>query len=263
MPLPKKNAAVLVFLAFVLALPRAEARSFDDVFPGLGTERRAEVFTGDGVIRTLEKDENPEFFPAPSSGIDLSSRMLGNGYGYLAESLLVIPYTEKPSNVLDAYNALGKVRNLKGRLYHSFTRDADIPLFEDATRLEGARRSGAVADPPAALSVPAAETIYIKLKDVNFGNSYYKADIVPQGRGIICGLSNFRTITYLFFPVMKEGRFSALLYLEPLDEGMMVYSMAGAEVSDFIASKIDIPSAISKRLAVFLGWISDGIREAG
>jgi hypothetical protein len=59
---------------------------------------------------------------------------------------------------------------------------------------------------------------------------------------------------------MKEEKFSAILYMEPLTEGMLVYSVAGADASDFIASKIDIPSAISKRLAVFIGWISDDLK---
>jgi hypothetical protein len=263
--LPKTPAfqkfALLGFFFCLLLPARAEARSFEDIFPELGTELKARVFAEGGVIRALEKNGKLQLFPAAASGIDLHSRMTQKGYGYLVESLLVIPYAGKTLNILDTYNALGKVRNLKGRLYHSATRDADIPLFEDATRLEGAKRTGAIPDPPPAASVPASETIYIKLKDVNFGNSYYKADIAPQGRGIVYSLSNFKSLTYLLFPVMKEDKFSAYLYLEPLDEGVLVYSIAGADVSDFIASKIDIPSAISKRLAVFLDWINDGIRE--
>jgi hypothetical protein len=60
---------------------------------------------------------------------------------------------------------------------------------------------------------------------------------------------------------MKEEDFSAFLYLEALDEGMLVYAVAGTEVSNFIDNRIDIPSAISKRLAVFIDWVSDGVRE--
>jgi hypothetical protein len=41
---------------------------------------------------------------------------------------------------------------------------------------------------------------------------------------------------------------------------MLIYSLAGTDVSDFIANRIDIPSAISKRLAVFIDWVSDGIK---
>jgi hypothetical protein len=257
--MPKKT--ILLHICLFCLLPFSlNARSFDDIFPALGTERRTQVFAEGGIILSLGKGESLELSPAASSGIDLPSRIMQKNYAYRTESLLVVPYTGKTLSLLDAYNALGKIQNLKGKLYHSHTRDADIPLFEDATRLEGAKRTGAIPDPPDAKSIPPSETVYIKLKDVNFGNSYYKADILHDRYGITYSLSNFKTITYLLFPVMKEEKFSALLYLEPLTEGMLVYSIAGADVSDFIASKIDIPSAISKRLAVFLDWITDGIK---
>jgi hypothetical protein len=161
---------------------------------------------------------------------------------------------------LDAYNALGKIRDLKGRVYHSFTRDSFVPLFEDATRLDSTRRTSAIPDPEPAKILPLSETVYIRLKDVNFGNSYYRGDVSTSPYGVTYNLTNYRSLTYLFFTVMKEEKFSAVLYMEPLTEGMLVYSVAGADASDFIASKIDIPSAISKRLAVFIGWISDGLK---
>jgi hypothetical protein len=259
MILPRKK--ILLCFCLLCLLPFfANARSFDDIFPNLGAERKAEVFVEGGIIRSLKKNETLELSPTASSGIDLPARIMQKNYAYLTESLLVVPYTGKTLGLLDAYNALGKVQKLKGRLYHSHTRDTDIPLFEEATRLEGAKRNGAISDPPDANSVPSSETVYLRLKDVNFGNSYYKADIASDRNGIVYSLTNFKSITYLLFPVMKEEKFSTLLYLEPLAEGMLVYSIAGADVSDFIASKIDIPSAISKRLAVFIDWITDGVR---
>ncbi|MDR1566775.1 MAG: hypothetical protein LBS48_05780 [Treponema sp.] len=259
MALVKKNVLVFSLLVSFTASP-VWTRSFDDIFPGLEAAKRDMVFSEGGIIRSLEKGETLELNPAPGSGIDLHSRIMQKN-AYLTESLLVVPYSGRPLTILDAYNALGKVRNLKGRLYRSHTRNAEIPLFEEATRLEGARRTGAIPDPPQAAALPASESVYIRLKDVNFGNSYYRADITREPGGLLYSLTNFKSFTYLFFPVIKEEKFSALLYLEPLSEGMLVYSIAGAEVSDFIASKIDVPSAIGKRLTVFIDWVSGGIRE--
>jgi hypothetical protein len=185
---------------------------------------------------------------------------MAKGPAYLTESLVVVPYSGRPLTVLDAYNALGGVRRLKGKLYQSHSRNAAVPLFEDATRLESAKKNNPIPDPQAAFSVPSRETIYLRLKDVNFGNTYYQADISGESAGLLYSLSNYKTITYII-PVMKEGKFSAFLYLEPLTEGMLVYSIAGTDVSNFIAGKIDIPSAISKRLTVFIDWIAEGIRN--
>jgi hypothetical protein len=250
------------FLLFFLPLVvwANPLRSFDEIFTGLGEAQRREVFGDEGLIRSIKRNEKLEFIPAPGSGIDLAGVIRKENPSYLAESLLVIPYQGRVLDRLDIYNALGRIGDLKGRLYHSHTRNAEVALFEEATRIESERNTKAVADPPPARILPSSETVYIRLKDVNFGNSYYRGNMSVSPYGVTYNITNFRNISYLVFTVMKEGRFSAVLYMEPLAEGMLIYSMAGADASDFIAGLIDIPSAISKRLAVFIGWISDGLK---
>jgi hypothetical protein len=77
--------------------------------------------------------------------------------------------------------------------------------------------------------------------------------------GLTFKITNTKTLTYLLFTVLREGKFSSILYIEPLVEGILIYSMAGADASDFMSNRIDIPSAISKRLLVFLSWIRDNL----
>ena len=253
---------LIFFLGFFfpLAAGADPLRYFDEIFPNFGEERKRGIFSADGIIHSLKRNEKLEFTPAPNSGIDLAKAIITANPSYLAESLLVIPYQGRVLDRLDIYNALGRIGDLKGRLYHSQTRDAEVALFEEATRIEGERNTRAVPDPPPARKLPDSETVYIRLKDVNFGNSYYRGDMSVSPYGVTYNITNFRNISYLVFTVMKEGRFSAVLYMEPLAEGMLIYSMAGADASDFIAGLIDIPSAISKRLAVFTGWIGDSLR---
>ena len=260
------STIMLLFFTFVSGFPvwaqsSPGLRSFSQLFPLLGEPIKREVFSQDGYIRSLEKNQTSlELIPEPNSGIDLYSEVMKSNPSYLSESLLVIPYSGKTLNKLDSYNALGKISDLKGRLYHSYTRDAYIPLFEEATRLDSTRRNSAISDPPPSAVLPSSETVYVRLKDVNFGNTFYRADVSSGPYGIIYRLTNFRNISYLLFTVMKEEKFCAVLYLEPLAEGMLVYSMAGADTTDFIANKIDIPSAIEKRLSVFIDWVSDGVK---
>ena len=263
-----KTAALTVLLCFSFffnTIPvDAQAqvtRSFNELFPGLNETQKSEIFSKDGFINTIKKNEAPQLVPAKGSGIDLLGEIMKTDPSYLTESLLVVPYSGRPLNKLDAYNAVRKISDLNGRVYHSFTRKADVPLFEEATRLESERRNRTIPDPPPATVLPSSETVYIRLKDANFGNSYYRGNISTSLYGLNYHLTNNRNLTYFLIPVMKEEKFSAILYMEPLSEGMLVYSMAGADTSDFIASKVDIPSAISKRLAVFIDWISDGIKS--
>jgi hypothetical protein len=253
--------AILFFLGLALRAPVfSQTRSLDDLFPSLGGDQRASVFSPGGLILSADSFSELQLVPSPRFDIDIAGPVPSRNFSCLVESLLVIPYKGDPAKILDIYNALGKIQNLKGRLYHSATRDADIPLFEDATRLKSARTNSPVADPPDASSIPRSETIYLRVKDANFGNSYYQADITTTPEGLLYYLSNFKSLTYLFVPVIKEGNFVTRMYFEPIAEGVLVYSIAGAEVSDFIASRINISSAIRKRLEVILDWVIDGLK---
>jgi hypothetical protein len=237
----------------------AQTRSFDELFPNLDSEKRALVLS-EGLTEAREKD--PSLFLAPFGelGSKISGLVItGGSPTCLVETLMVIPYLNKPADLLSIYNAMGKIRNLKGRLYHSFTRDETIPLFEDATRIESPKKTAAIPDPADSLSLPQSDRIYICLRDVNFGKSYYQADILTEQYGLLYGLSNFRNLSYGIIPVIREKKFNAQFYVEPVSEGILVYSVAAAEVSDFIADRINISSAIRKRIEVILGWLVDNI----
>jgi hypothetical protein len=239
--------------------PLSAQRSFEELFPGFEESGRERVFGDRGFIRSATERAELRFFPAAGSGVDILSPVLNRNPSCLVEFLLVIPAEGKAMDLTALYNALGKIRDLKGRLYHSSTRDEDIPLFEDATRIEGPRKTTPIPDPPPAAMIPQKDEIFIRLKDVNFGNSFYRADISAGDHGVLYRLSNFKNLSYLFIPVMKEEKFIAQFYLEPLAEGVLVYSVAGAEVSDFVASRVDIPSAIRKRLEVIIDWVRHGV----
>jgi hypothetical protein len=255
-----RNGVIFFLLAAAFIVPLSgQNHSLEDLFPNLEEDHRAQVFSPTGLILSTNNPSGPRLIPSSDLDMDVSGSILNRNFSCLVEALLVIPYKDDPIELLKVYNALGKIRNLKGRLYHSATRDENIPLFEDATRIRSAKSSSAVSDPPDALSVPQSETIYIRVKDVNFGNSYYRADISTGRAGLRYYLSNFRSLTYLLFPVIKEDNFLTQMYFEPIAEGILVYSIAGANVSDFISSRIDASSAIRKRLEVILGWVIDGV----
>jgi hypothetical protein len=261
----KKIIKRIVFLACTFLVGTVpligQSRSFDLLFPRLDKATKEQVFSPDGFVISTRRSTGLDLLAASALDSTLSDFVLKHDPTYLTESLQVI-LTDKPVSFTQIYNAMGNIRGLKGRLYHSFTRNQETPLFEDATRLVSAKKLTPIPDPPPARSVPASETIYIRLKDVNFGNSYYRADITGNGWGLLYTLSNFKNLTYLFIPVIKEDKFIAQLYFEPIPEGVLVYSLAGTDVSDFIASQVDIPSAIRKRLDVIIQWVTDGITAA-
>lgn len=257
----KKSGVVLCLVCWVFSVLPAfsQTRSFKDLFPTLSAEQRAAAFSEDGLVVSA-KTSVLRFAPT-APRLDITGPLLQRKPSYITESILLIPYGNKTISLLTVYNALSNIRGLKGRLYHSATRNENVPLFEDATRIESAKKTNAIPDPPAAASVPAIEIIYIRLKDANFGNSYYRADISANQSAILCTLSNFKSLTYMLIPLIKEDKFIAQLYFEPVTEGILIYSAAGADVSDFIAKQTDMGSAVRKRLEVINQWVIDGVKN--
>ena len=257
----RKKITFAVFFFLLCAIRLFAQRGFNDIFPNLGRDIRNAAFSESGYVKTGEKSGGFELTGGVSSGIDaqIINGVMGKNPGYIVESILVIPGVPGSVTLLDVYNALGNIRGLSGRLYDSATRNQAIPLFEDATRIRGERQTAAIPDPLPARTLPRTETIFIRLKDSNFGNSYYRADMSLNQNGLCYNLSNFRNLTYFLIPVIREGKFTAQLYFEPINEGVLIYSIAGADVSDFVASRVHMGSAIAKRLAVIISWAAEGI----
>lgn len=248
----KITCLVLCFCAGIQVFAQ---RAAQELYPGLTGEQLAAMRSG-GLNRSGKGSEGLLMLPKNTEAGEIVSQITGSRPTFIIESLNLVP---KNASLLSIYTALGKIRGLKGRVYHSATKNRYVPLFEDATRIESAKRTNAIADPSPASSVPSSETIYARLKDTNFGNCYYTIKLGINGTGILCSLSNFRNISYGPLSVMKENKFNAVLYIEPVREGLLVYSAASAEVSDFVSKNFEIPSALRKRLSVIIGWVADGI----
>jgi hypothetical protein len=240
-----------------------QRHSFEELFPGLDPGKKSRAFSGI-LTETREDDFYLRLAPSGEPGETIAGFVLKDiRPACLVEFLTVIPYRGAPLELLDLYNAMGNIRGLKGRLYHSATRDERVPLFEDASRVQGPNRLSSIPDPERSAELPATDRVYIRLKDVNFGNSYYQGDISPASGGLLYGLTNFRNLRYGIITVIRERKFKAQFYAEPIAEGVLVYSAATAEVGNVISGMVNISSAIRKRLEVILGWLIDSIAENG
>jgi hypothetical protein len=251
---------IFVVLCVLCAFPvLGQTSSLAMLFPQLNQEQQAEALTKQGLFLYGSRATGLRLVPDSKAGIPAEDTIRTQNPFFLAESIRVLP-VDKDGGLLKVYNALSRVRALAGITYHSATRDKNIPLFGEASRIEGPRRmNNKLPDPPSAQAVPGAETLYVRLDDANFGNSYYECRLVSNANVIRYTLTNFRPLTYLFITAIPERRFIAQLYFEFVNEGLVVYSVVGADASEFVASMMDIPSAIEKRLNVFINWVERGI----
>ena len=77
---------------------------------------------------------------------------------------------------------------------------------------------------------------------------------------MVYSLTNFRTVTALFIPIVQEERLLVRSFIQPVEEGILIYTTLGFDTPDFIERLIDVPRQIGKRIDVIVDWFTAGLR---
>jgi len=250
----------MIFCLSLFAWPVfSQIRSFTETFPAARVEQKNAVLSAEGYLYYGKRSEHLTLMPHTGAPIFISKSSLGPNPGFFVEAVRVLPH--KNISLLSVYNSLEKIQGLKGRIYYSDSAKRNMPIFTDAVRIEGTKKlKSFLPDPPPSAAMPAMENFYIRITDVLFGHCYYEVLLLTSRQGIMCKITNFKNVTYGPIPVMKEKTFTALIYIEPVEEGLALYCLAGAEVSDFILKHVNVSSALNKRMDVLIQWLLDGIQ---
>jgi len=243
----------------VFQVPSFETRSFDEIFTIFSPGQKKLIMNNVGLRFSFEKDYSPVLIPDPNSGVNLLSKVMLKKPSHLIEALVVVPYNKRELDMLDVYNALGKIKNIQDQIIT--VRDKDYKMFTETTRLESAQVRKPINDPPPADTLPYSETMYLRLVDYYMGDFYLRGDITMGLYGITYSLTNFRDISYSIFRIMKAERFIAIIYIEPIKEGVLIYSMAGLYIPSFVASRINLSSSMNYRITILINWIIEGLKR--
>ena len=255
------NDGSLVFEAppLIIEAPTFETRSLYAIFPKLSRVQRRTVMSAEGLRYYFGKDGSPMLVPDPDSGIDIISSVMAKKPSHIIEAMVLIPYNQRELDLLDIYNALGKIENIKDQI--TYLDDYEFNIFVESTRLISARNRKPIPDPPPADTLPYSETMHLRLKDQFFGNLYIRGDISISLYGITYNMTNFTDVRYLLIPVIKAERCAVIIYLEPVKEGILIYSITGFYLPGFIADRVNLTPNINRRIEVFVNWITEGLRR--
>jgi len=244
----------------VFEAPVFEPRSFNDVFPNISPSNRRRVMSASGLRYSFDKDGEASIIPAPDSGINiLESYVMTKKPSHIIEALILVPYNKRELDMLDIYNALGKIKEIKDQTITY--NNNKYQIFKDTTRLESARNRKPIADPEPVNMLPLSETMYVRFSDTYIGELYLRGDISFSLYGVTYSMTNFRDVNYSIFSIMKAERFSAVIYLEPVREGILIYSASGLYLPNFIASRLNLTANINNRITVLLNWIKEGLKR--
>ncbi|MDR2730594.1 MAG: hypothetical protein LBB81_06825 [Treponema sp.] len=252
----------LVFEApplIIEAAPFSGTRSFDEVFPDLSQDQKNLAASSTGLSYSFEKNGSPALIPGPDSGIDLLSGVMKRKPSHVIESLVLVPYSERELDLLDVYNALSKIKNIQNQQIS--VNGNNLNTFVETTRIESARNRKSISDPPPADELPYSETIYLRLVDKYIGDLYIRGEISVSLYGMTYDMTNFRDVSYFIFRIMKTEQFSAVIYVEPVKEGVLIYSMSGIYLPGFIVSRVNLTPNINRRLSILINWITEGLKQ--
>jgi len=236
-----------------------EPRSIDDIFPDLTRSQKRIVRGSTGLRNSFEKNEAPLFKPSDDSGIELFDFVMSKKPSHIIEALVLVPYGKRELDMLDVYNSMREISVIKDQTIT--LRDNQYKVFRDTTRLESARNRKPVPDPAPASELPYSETMYLRFTDATIGELFIQGDIKPGLYGITYNMTNFRDVNYSIFKVMKAQRFSAVIYVEPVKEGVIIYGISGLYLPGFIVSRMNLPNNMNYRISVLLNWIVSGLRK--
>ncbi|MDR2542103.1 MAG: hypothetical protein LBC80_01460 [Treponema sp.] len=234
-----------------------EPRSLAQIFPNL-TRSQRRVATGNrGLRHYFTSGGSPIIIPASDSGIDIFNSVMKKNPSHIVETLIIFPYNGRELDMLDLYNVLGRVSSIKDQML--IVRDRPFQVFTDSTRIESAQVRRPIPDPPFADTLPYSETLFIRLTEITIGELFIRGNISFSLYGLTYSMTNFRDVYFFIFRVMREERFSMYIYLEPVKEGVLVYSMSGIYLPDFIANRINMDVSINNRITVITSWIAEGL----
>ena len=255
------DESTLVFEAppLLFETPEYQMRSLDDIFPTFTWMQKLVAMSTLGLRNSFTRDEYPLLAPNPDLEIDLLSMVMKKNPSHLIEALAIIPYHGREFDLLDIYNALGRIGKIKD--YPSTIDGFDFYVFTESTRIESSRNRRAISDPLRTETLPFSETLYLRLKEINYGNLYIRGDISISSYGITYSMTNFTDVRFFIIPIMRAERFISVLYLEPVEEGILIYSLTGFYLPGYIASRVDLTPNINRRIQIFTNWIVDGLRS--
>ena len=255
---PSEDAFFFEAPTLIFEVPVYEIRSIDVIFQGFTQRQKNQAMSNTGLRHSFKKDESPVLRPNPDVGINLLDSIMNTNPSHIIEALVVVPYRERELDLLDIYNALGRIEDIKN--YSVPFNGNDFYVFTESTRIESNRNRRAISDPLPSVMLPFSETMYLRLKEVNLGNLFLRGDISVSMYGITYSMTNFVDVRYFLIPIVGTERFITMLYLEPVIEGILIYCVSGFYIPGFIADRVNLTPNINRRIQIFINWITEGLR---
>ncbi|MFP4510935.1 MAG: DUF6675 family protein, partial [Spirochaetaceae bacterium] len=154
---------------------------------------------------------------------------------------------------------LRSISRMQGIEYYSERRNRMRVLFEQSYTVAEAGGDNRIADRHVT-SIPREETLYARQEDGTFGDHAYAITYRRHANGLSLDLTNLDPLRYAFFPAVSARGLRIVLFVTPADEGVLVYSIALADVPRIPVFTGRVAISFENRLIAVTNWLSSELR---
>ena len=155
----------------------------------------------------------------------------------------------------ELYNGITAISTLKGIEYFSKSRNAMRLLYETSSVVDGP--AGINPRPDPVFSVPPAElTIYVRQKDLTFGDNVYKFTYYAGESSIIIVQENITNLNYGPVTVIGKNKLRSVVAVIDCGPYLLVYAASMAKASMLPGMKQRAGESIFNRANALLHWFN-------
>jgi hypothetical protein len=227
----------------------------------VGAERVAELLRGGPITATQHQD--PRFHLIPRDGF--TEKLLREAAevlepSFLVESLFLYP---KPQGAAAGswsgdertalYNGSLSISTLAGIQYFSTSRNALRTFYETSAVIDGPR--GKPLADPFFTQPPAELTLYVRQKDLTFGDNIYQYTYYAQPGALICLMENTTTMAAGIIPAVGKNKLRSVIALFDAGEHLLIYCASMARAASLPGMNQRVSASFSTRLEAILKWV--------
>ena len=155
----------------------------------------------------------------------------------------------------DLFNGIIAVSTLKGLEYYSKRRNSMRLLYEISTVIDGPESKNPRAD-PVFRTPPAEVSIFVRQKDLTFGDNIYKYTYYAYESAFIVLMENITSLSYGPVQVVGKNRLKSVIAIFDCGPHLLVYSASFAKASIVPGMKQRVGESISNRTNALLSWFT-------
>ena len=256
-------------LLFVLVIFSASGAFAFDLKDLVGYERAAALIAGEKPVLAQFRNPEPNLIPANNTVKDFFEAARSElGPSVMVETLHLYAKPEGANkNVWSAneearlYNEVLALSTLAGLEYFSASRGSLRTFYETSSVIDGPATKKPLPDPT--YPRPQSElTIYVRQKDLTFGDNIYQYNFYSTPGALIFIQQNLTSLNAGIIPAVGKNKLRSIVAVLDAGDYLLIYAASMAKVISLPGINERVGNSFANRAEAILHWFSDQADKA-